>query len=73
MKICKCKLGTYFGIAGLLVCAGAIAGRFYGTPQVLGHKASSIFMAGIALMVMACMIKLCYITDKLEKMAPEKK
>ncbi len=73
MKLCKCKLGTYFGIAGLLACAGAIAGRFYGTPRVLGHKASSIFMVGIALMVMGCLAKLCSINDKLKKMAPEKK
>ena len=58
MKKVMSGCGTVVGIAGELVCLAAVAGRFWGSPSFLGHKAASVFLVGVGLMVLGCFKKL---------------
>ena len=50
--------GTVGGYLGTLVCAVAIAGRFYGEPAVFGWVASNVLLLGVAILAFACWSKL---------------
>jgi len=50
--------GTVGGYLGTLVCAVAIAGRFYGEPSVLGWTASNVLLLGATILVFACWSKM---------------
>ena len=46
------------GVLGILVCAVAGIFRLSGGFYVFGYEAQTLFIAGTALMVMACLAKL---------------
>lgn len=50
--------GTAACFLGGLVCILAVAGRFIGTPSVLGFQAINVFIVGVGLMVLGCLKKL---------------
>ena len=50
--------GNIAGILGILVCAVAGIFRLSGSFYVFGYEAQTLFIAGTALMVMACLAKL---------------
>lgn len=50
--------GNLLAVAGVLMCFGAGLVRLSGEFHLYGYSAVTIFMAGIGLMVMACLAKL---------------
>ena len=52
------KSGTYAGYVGAIICILAVAGRFYGGPELFGFNATAILINGIGLGVFACWAKL---------------
>jgi hypothetical protein len=52
------RLGTALGVLGLLVCAMAVAGRFYGERELFGFQAINFFILGIGAITTACWAKL---------------
>lgn len=50
--------GTIGGYLGTVVCAVAIAGRFYGEPAVFGWIASNVLLLGATILAFACWCKL---------------
>jgi hypothetical protein len=50
------------GLLGVLICLVAGVTRILGSYHVLGFEAITLFIGGIALMVMACLIKLHQLT-----------
>ena len=57
-------LGLASGTAGGLVCAAAGLGRLAGHYYLFGFEATTLFLAGTALMVFACMVRLYQPRDK---------
>jgi hypothetical protein len=51
-------VGTVLGVLGLLVCGAAGSARVAGYYHLAGFEAATLFTAGIALMVAACLAKL---------------
>ena len=51
-------VGNLAGIAGIVFCLFAGMVRLAGQFQFLGYEVRTLFLGGIALMVMACLIKL---------------
>jgi hypothetical protein len=51
-------VGNVAALAGILVCLVAGVVRLSGSFYVLGFEAQTLFLGGIALMVMACLAKL---------------
>ena len=51
-------VGNIAGALGVLVCAVAGIFRLSGSFYVFGYEAQTLFVGGIALMVMACLAKL---------------
>jgi hypothetical protein len=43
---------------GIALCAAAGVARLGGSSYILGFEGQSLFLAGIALMVLACLIRL---------------
>lgn len=54
--------GNLAAILGILVCAVAGVARLTGYYYVFGYEAVTLFIAGMALMVMACLAKLHNLT-----------
>ena len=55
-------LGNIIGVAGVLVTLVAGISRLLGSYHLLGFELVTLFIGGIALMVMACLIKLQQLT-----------
>jgi len=55
-------LGNGTGLLGMLICLVAGVARILGSYHVIGYEAITLFIGGIALMVMACLIKLHQLT-----------
>jgi type IV secretory pathway VirB2 component (pilin) len=50
--------GNIAAVLGILICLVAGVTRLTGSYYVLGHDVITLFIGGIALMVMACLAKL---------------
>lgn len=55
-------LGNVVGVAGIATCALAGGSRLLGSYHLLGFETVTLFIGGIALMVMACLVKLHQLT-----------
>ena len=55
-------VGNTTGILGVLICLAAGVVRLTGNYLVFGYEARALFIAGIALMLMACLAKLHQLT-----------
>jgi len=51
-------IGNIAALVGILICAIAGGVRLSGSFYVIGYEGKTLFLAGIALMVMACLAKL---------------
>jgi type IV secretory pathway VirB2 component (pilin) len=51
-------LGNVIGGIGIAICALAGTSRLFGAYHLLGFEMQTLFIGGIALMVMACLLKL---------------
>ena len=51
-------IGNVTGGAGIIACGLAGVSRLLGSYHLLGFEAVTLFIGGIALMVMACLAKL---------------
>jgi len=51
------KLGSVAGILGILVCVGAVIGRYHGTPLVLGFTAPTVLLGGTSLLALGCFLR----------------
>ena len=49
---------TIAGVLGTLICAISGLSRIFGLYYIAGYQSTTIFTAGMALMVFACLIKL---------------
>ena len=56
-RLCEIS-GNGVAILGVLVCAGSFAARMGGHYRLFGSDISTIFLGGIALMVMASLLKI---------------
>ena len=56
-------VGNSAGLLGILICLIAGIARILGSYHVLGFEAITLFIGGISLMVMACLIKLHQLTS----------
>ena len=52
------KLLHYLGLLGALICLAAGLTRVSGSFYLGGYAATTLFMAGVGLMVFACLLKL---------------
>ena len=52
------QLGSFSGILGVLVCLIAGLARVTGFYYIAGYQSTTMFTAGVALMVFACLVKL---------------
>jgi hypothetical protein len=50
--------GNLFALAGLCLCLSAVAGRLSGGFVILGFQSVSIFIGGVALIVVSCLLKI---------------
>ena len=55
-------VGNMTGMLGVLICLAAGIVRLTGNYLVFGYEARALFIAGIALMLMACLAKLHQLT-----------
>ena len=55
-------LGHVIGATGIIVCALAGGSRLLGAYHLLGFETVTLFIGGIALMVMACLLKVHQLT-----------
>ena len=55
-------IGNSAGLLGILICLVAGVSRLAGSYYVFGYEGITLLTAGIALMVMACLIKLHQLT-----------
>ena len=55
-------VGNMTGMLGVLICLAAGVVRLTGNYLVFGYEARALFIAGIALMLMACLAKLHQLT-----------
>ena len=55
-------LGNVTGATGIIVCALAGGSRLLGAYHLLGFETVTLFIGGIALMVMACLLKVHQLT-----------
>ena len=51
-------IGNALGVIGILTCAGTAMARLAGMFYLMGVETQSLFAAGTALMVAACLVKL---------------
>ena len=51
-------LGTASGLLGVILCVASGLTRMSGSFYLGGYAATTLFMAGIGLMVFACLLKL---------------
>lgn len=56
-------LGDILGGVGVLVCALAGGSRLLGSHYFFGFETVTLFLGSIALMVMACLVKLHQLTS----------
>lgn len=60
--------GSLSGILGVLICFGAGLARVAGYYYLAGYQSTTVFNAGVGLMVFACLVKLDALQNKkLEK------
>ncbi len=52
------RVGSALGIGGIAICAASTLGRAGGIYYVLGYEVGTIFGAGVALIAVACLVKL---------------
>jgi len=50
--------GNLAALAGIVLCAIAGGARLFGSFYVLGFEAATLFLGGVALLVLACLAKL---------------
>lgn len=50
--------GNVLAVSGAAVCLAAVVGRFAGHYHVMGSEISTIFLGGIAVMVMGALLKI---------------
>jgi hypothetical protein len=50
--------GNLFALLGICLCLVAVAGRLTGSFVMFGTQSVTIFIGGIALIVMSCLFKL---------------
>jgi len=55
-------IGNSVGVLGILICLVAGTARILGSFYLFGFEAGALFNGGIALMVMACLVKLQQLT-----------
>ncbi len=60
------NLGNTVGVLGVLVCLVTGVARITGHFHVIGYEAMTLFTGGIALMLIACLIKLQQLTQGLK-------
>jgi len=58
------RLGTGIGIIGILVCLIAGLVRLSGNYYLSGYSVQSLLMIGIASLIMACFLKLEYLSRR---------
>ena len=58
------RVGSATGALGALVCAISGAGRVSGSFYLAGFEATTLFTAGMGLMLFACLLKLEAITAR---------
>lgn len=51
-------LGTVAGVAGIVICIGSGLMRVSGSYYVAGFELTTLFNAGVGMMVFACLAKL---------------
>lgn len=56
------RVGNISGVAGILVCLVSGLARLAGNYYIFGYEGETIFVTGIALMVLACLVKLHQLT-----------
>jgi len=56
--------GKIVGLLGVVVCIIAVIGRYKGAATIFHHEASSLFLAGVGLMVFAILAKTCLCDKK---------
>ena len=52
------QLGSFAGVLGVLICLIAGLARVTGFYYIAGYQSTTVFTAGVALMVFACLLKL---------------
>ncbi len=52
------RLGDVAGVAGLIMCLLSGAARLFGHYFAFGLESNSVFLAGVGIMVAACLAKL---------------
>ncbi len=57
-------IGNGAGLLGILICLIAGVSRILGSYHVMGFESITVFTGGIALMVMACLVKLHQLTSR---------
>ena len=55
-------IGNSTAVLGILICLAAGASRILGNFYLFGFGVGTLFIGGIALMVMACLVKLQQLT-----------
>ena len=60
-------LGNVIGVTGIIVCTLAGVSRLLGSYHLLGFESVTLFIGGMALMVMSCLVKLHQLTDVLRE------
>ena len=57
-------LGNILALVGIMTCLVAGVTRIFGNSYLFDFEAGAFFNVGIALMVMACLLKLQQLTDR---------
>ena len=57
MELLVVMLGRLAAVAAEVICLGAGAMRVFGAHQILGFETVTLFIGGIALMVLGCLAK----------------
>ena len=60
-------LGNVAGVTGIILCILAGVSRLFGSYHLLGFESVTLFIGGMALMVMSCLVKLHQLTDVLRE------
>lgn len=56
--------GRLAGLAGVLICAGAILARLSGSYLLGGFQVGTLLQAGVAAMVVACLAYLALLAER---------
>lgn len=57
-------MGRVAGVAGVLICAGAILARLAGSYVVAGFQVGTLLLAGIAAMAAGCLSYLALLAER---------